>query len=109
MNVEPEKFEIGTPTKSEANDDDELAEGSSNMSERRIKTSVRGPATKRRSAIHDDEPGTKKIIIDDGEDIIEDMVDDSGTFVTAAATAGSSMGMNLDSTRHRAGAGGGGL
>ena len=42
MSVEPEKFEIGTPTKSEANDDDELAEGPSNVSERRIQNLVRG-------------------------------------------------------------------
>ena len=68
----PERFDIGSPAKAgliEAEFDD----GPINIGERRLHTPVPAPPTKRRSAIHEDEPGTKRMITGDmtGENDIE--------------------------------------
>ena len=81
---EPERFDIGSPVKNKEQDKDmqeevELDEGPSNVSERRIRTPVRPVATKRRRGVHDEEPDTKKIIVGeltDDEDAVLSSIDD---------------------------------
>ena len=73
------EFDIGTPGRT-INDDmnidgDELDEGPNIASEKRVKTPVRAPATKRKIGVHDEEQPTKVIIRDDGDD--EVMVDEA--------------------------------
>ena len=45
-------------------DADELDDGPNTTSERRMKLPVRAPATKRKKNIHNEEPATKRSIID---------------------------------------------
>ena len=71
----PEKFQIGSPSKDNTgNIGDELDDGPTIVSEKRMRTPVRAPPTKRRSTVHNDEPGTKKIITGDlSDDDMEDL------------------------------------
>ena len=66
----PEEFHIGSPAQDQDQQEDELDEGPNMESERRFRSPVRNPATKRKSdePVHDDEPGTKKIVLDDPSD-----------------------------------------
>jgi hypothetical protein len=59
----PEQFDIGSPSKAGGSEaSDELDDGPTMVSEKRMRTPVRAPPIKRRSAVHIDEPDTKKII-----------------------------------------------
>ena len=79
MDTGAEWFVIGTPgmmsVEQEGLGSDSLANGPNTASERRMHTPVRPAAVKRRSNIHDEEPDTKKIILDDGD---ENTVEDKG-------------------------------
>ena len=76
---DPEEFEIGTPGKAgpdradEGLGDDVLDDGPTSFSERRFRSPVRPPAVKRKTGVHDEEPGTKRIILDDPSDEEGDM------------------------------------
>jgi hypothetical protein len=65
-----EEFNIGSPGKYERADDlmdqdaDELDDGPNISSERRMKSLVRAPATKGKKQIQNEEPATKRSIID---------------------------------------------
>ena len=75
---EPEEFNIGTPVKDEGGDDlmdqdaEELDDGPSISSERRMKSPARASSTKRKKRIHYEEPATKR-------SIIEELSDDNDT------------------------------
>ena len=75
MDTGAEKYDIGTPGKMDAEDEgsgsDDFADGPNTTSERRLHTPVRPAAVRRRSNIHDEEPDTKKIIRDDGDENME--------------------------------------
>jgi hypothetical protein len=68
---DPMEFNIGSPLKEEGGDDlmdqdaDELDDGPNHLSERRLKSPVRAPPTKRKKNIHNEEPATKRSIIDE--------------------------------------------
>ena len=65
----PERFQIGSPDKNDvAEIVGELDDGPTMISEKRMRTPVRAPPTKRRSSVHNDDPGTKKIITGDLSD-----------------------------------------
>ena len=58
----PERFQIRSPSKNDMADIvDELDDGPTMTSDRGMRTPVRAPPTKRRSSIHNDVLGTKKI------------------------------------------------
>ena len=66
-----ERFLIGTPGRPDDDmgvQQDELEEGPNVVSERRLQSPARAPATKRKVGIHDEESSTKVIIRDDGDD-----------------------------------------
>ena len=50
----------------------QLAEGPNSVSERRVRTPVRQAPVKREIGVHDEEPDTKKNIVDDDEDMPDD-------------------------------------
>ena len=66
----PEEFNIGSQAKDEGGvdimnqDAHELDDGPNISSERRMKSPVRAPATKRINEIHNEEPATKRSMID---------------------------------------------
>ena len=68
---DPEEFIIGSPARDDGGDDlmdqdaDELDDGPNSTSERRMKSPVRTPVTKRKRDIHVEEPATKRSIIDE--------------------------------------------
>ena len=70
----PEQLQIGSPSKNKmGNIVNELDDGPNMVREKRMRTPVRAPPTKRRSTVHTDEPATKKIITGDMSD--DDMND----------------------------------
>ena len=75
--VGPEEFQIGSPEKAGRDSgDQELDDGPTTHSERRVRTPVRAPPTKQKESVHNEEPDTKRIIIDDlSEDVDERMAD----------------------------------
>ena len=79
----PEEFHIGSPMKENGIDEDmvaddnELDDGLVTVSERRVKSPTRAPATKRKKTIHAEEPDTKKSIIGDLADDENDLTIDS--------------------------------
>ena len=80
---EPEEFNIGSPMKENGIDEDmgaddnELDDGPVTVSERRVKSPTRAPATKPKKSIHAEEPDTKKSIIGDLTDDENDLDIDS--------------------------------
>ena len=60
-----ERFNIGSPAREKDGGGDDLEDAHTLVSERRVKTPVRPPASKRRSVVHDEEPDTKRIILGD--------------------------------------------
>ena len=63
-----ERFNIRSPSREKDGGGDDLEHAPTLVSERRVKTPVRPPASKRRSVVHDEEPDTKRIILGDMSD-----------------------------------------
>ena len=67
--ADAEYFEIGSPGKNiDMEGADDLDDGPASVSERRFRSPIRAPPTKRRNVIHEDEPDLKKIILDEPSD-----------------------------------------
>ena len=63
--METERFEIFSPGRAGRDaPEDELEDGPTGVSERRLHSPVRAPPVKRRNTTHEEEPDTKKIIVD---------------------------------------------
>ena len=59
---------MGVPSREKDGGDNYFEDAPTLVSERRVKTPVRPPASKRRSVVHDEEPDTKRIILGDMSD-----------------------------------------
>ena len=69
IQMQAEQYDIGSPVRERRDPhEDELEDGPTGVSERRVATPVRPTPVKRRKAVHIDEPDTKKIIIDHESD-----------------------------------------
>ena len=65
----PQEFDIGSPGRDVGmEEEDGLDDGPTHPSERRIRSPTRTAPSKRRSQIHDEEPDTKRIILDEVSD-----------------------------------------
>ena len=73
MRLASQEFDIGSSDKQDRMEGaDDLDDGPISVSERRSRTPVRAPPAKRKKNIHDEEPGTKKIITGEMSDDDDD-------------------------------------
>ena len=78
---DPMEYNIGSPPKGDGDDDlmdqdaDELDDGPNHVSERRMTSPARAPPIKRKKNIHNEEPATKRSIIEELSDNEPDTMD----------------------------------
>ena len=84
-----ERFDIGSLAREKVEGGHDLEDAPTLVSERRVQTPARAPASKRRSVVHGEEPDTKR-------DMCGDMSDEGeGVYVDI------SKGIDIDSIRSR--------